>query len=95
MSATAAQGTAGQLQEAPAVAALAAASPAFAAAAGLQLEILLFAADKLHLAPVHCAATGPAGVFTAASQDGLAGACTSAHRGGQVHWLSASVLANS
>jgi hypothetical protein len=92
MPVAAAQGTAGQLQEA---AALAASSPAFAAAVGLQQAVVDLATDRLQLAPVHCAATGPAGVFAVSSTDGSAGACISAHRGGQVHWLSASALGNS
>ena len=95
MPVAAAQGTAGQLQEAPALAALAASSPAFAAAVGLQQEVVDRAIDRLLLAPVHCSATGPAGVFAASSTDGSAGACASAHRGGRVHWLSASALGNS
>ena len=58
MPVAAAQGTAGQLQEAPALAALAASSPAFAAAVGLQQEVVDRAIDRLLLAPVHCSATG-------------------------------------
>ena len=95
MPVTASQGTAGQLQEAPALAALAESVPAFAAAVGLQQEVVDLAIDRLLLAPVHCSATGPAGVFAASSTDGSAGACTSAHRGGRVRWLSASALGNS
>ena len=95
MPVTASQGTAGQLQEAPALAALAASNPAFAAAVGLQQEVVDLATEKLQLAPVHCSAAGPAGVFAASSPDGNAGACTAVHRGGRVHWLSASALGNS
>ncbi|KAL4427619.1 hypothetical protein ABPG75_001708 [Micractinium tetrahymenae] len=76
------------------VAALAAANPAYAAALATQQAVLSLVADALQLETVCSSATGPCGAFAAASADGASGAAISAARGGGVHWLSASALAN-
>lgn len=76
------------------VAALAAANPAYAAVLATQQAVLSLATDALQLEAVCSSATGPCGAFSAASADGSSGAAIGAVRGGAVHWLSASALAN-
>ncbi len=56
--------------------------------------VLSLVMDALKLEAVCSSATGPCGAFSAASADGSSGAAIGAARGGAVHWLSASALAN-
>ena len=85
------------LRRAPAVGRLADCNPAYAAVLDAQRAVLGLAVEKLQLTPVHSpVATAAAdSVYVVTSQDGSAAAAVQASRGGQVHWLSASALANS
>ncbi|KAL4444699.1 hypothetical protein ABPG77_002516 [Micractinium sp. CCAP 211/92] len=76
------------------VAALAAANPAYAAVLATQQAVLSLVTDALKLEAVCSSVTGPCGAFSAASADGSSGAAIGAARGGAVHCLSASALAN-